>query len=307
MLQKIWDALSAGLTQRLSFPHLLAAVAFWGAGLFTVAWNVGWAAFLSWLLETDVTTSVLRGIALLVVAIASTALVDLLETSVLQAVEGYWPYPFAKLVPWLAELQFRCYWKKRELWERLNSIRESRLSGRMCAARASLDADLTHYPTRRNRFLPTRIGNILRAAEEYPQVRYGLAMSVCWPRLWLVLPEKAREEVNEARGQLDAAAQGFLWSILFLSWVQAAWWALILSALGMCIAYQEMKRAAALYGDLLRASFDLYRFELYAQVHLKPPKWADGEEVDGSKLTEYLFRGQAAAGTPFTRPSNPAS
>jgi hypothetical protein len=56
---------------------------------------------------------------------------------------------------------------------------------------ANLDAELAHYPVDPRRLMPLPVGNTLRAAEEYPQVRYGLATSACWPRLWLVMSQEA--------------------------------------------------------------------------------------------------------------------
>ncbi len=48
---------------------------------------------------------------------------------------------------------------------------------------------------------------MLRAAEEYPQVRYGLTANVCWSRFWLLLPEGVQENVSAARERLNKVGQ----------------------------------------------------------------------------------------------------
>ncbi len=55
--------------------------------------------------------------------------------------------------------------------------------------------------------MPTALGNLLRSAEEYPLVRYGLETAVCWPRLWLLLPSATQETLTRARQSLNDAAR----------------------------------------------------------------------------------------------------
>lgn len=70
----------------------------------------------------------------------------------------------------------------------------------------------------------TKLGNILRAAENRLSERYGLVMTICWLRRWLLLPDKTKQEITEVRATLDTAARMFLWSLLFLIWTVWAWW-----------------------------------------------------------------------------------
>ena len=53
--------------------------------------------------------------------------------------------------------------------------------------------------------LPTRLGNALRAAESYPgdEQRWGLDAVFWWPRLYLILPDSARGQVDDARASVD--------------------------------------------------------------------------------------------------------
>jgi hypothetical protein len=51
--------------------------------------------------------------------------------------------------------------------------------------------------------MPTRFGDILRAAEFRPRDKYGLDTTVCWYPLWLLLPAEVKQEISQARLELD--------------------------------------------------------------------------------------------------------
>ena len=72
---------------------------------------------------------------------------------------------------------------------------------------AQLESQLKRFPTQPERMMPTRLGNVLRAAEGRSAAKYGLDSIICWPALWLVLPEAAKTELQAARSELDRAAQ----------------------------------------------------------------------------------------------------
>ena len=73
--------------------------------------------------------------------------------------------------------------------------------------------------------MPTRIGNILRAAETRPYDHYGLEAVIVWPRLWLVLPDSARQELSTARASLDSSVAAVIWALGFCAFAPLAWWA----------------------------------------------------------------------------------
>lgn len=141
--------------------------------------------------------------------------------------------------------------------------------------------------------MPTRLGNILRAAERRPLEKYGLDGVICWPRLWLLLPEAAKKDIQEARADLNNAARFWLWSLLFIGWAGlGAWWAIPLGVAAALFAYFGWAIAAAItYGDLIEAAFDLYRHLLYDSLRWKLPPDPNEERRVGRQLTEYLWRG----------------
>ncbi|MFF0623769.1 hypothetical protein [Streptomyces sp. NPDC004296] len=53
--------------------------------------------------------------------------------------------------------------------------------------------------------------------------QYGLDLAAVWPRLWLVLPQEARDEVTAARRRVEAAAQLATWAVPFAA-VPVLWW-----------------------------------------------------------------------------------
>ena len=146
-------------------------------------------------------------------------------------------------------------------------------------------------PSQPNQFLPTQLGNLLRASEARSLERYGLDAVVCWPRLWLLLPDHTRKELQTARGALNQAVRNWLWSSLFLIWTLFAWWVPLVAILCACLSYRMALTAAAVYVDLLESTFDLHRHLLYPALRHQPPTNPAQEVNDGKKLTEYLWRG----------------
>lgn len=139
--------------------------------------------------------------------------------------------------------------------------------------------------------LPTRLGNLLRSYEERPRRKYGLEAFICWPHLWLVMPDHARQEVAKARSRLDTLARLWSWGGLFLIWTVWTYWAVPVSLLVISFAYWRMLDAAAVYGHFIEVSFDLYRSALYKQLEFTFPNTRAKDQESGEALTEYLWRG----------------
>ncbi len=311
---KFWESLIGGVAQKWLDRLISPALAFWLTGGLLYASRVGWdrveEVFRT--LPDFVTVSVLA-LALLVV-VGSATLVEGLQESLLHFLEGHWP-------GWLGWLRGLLVRRERRRFTRAQArLRElaqrwSDLTPEEREEFTRLDLLAHSYP-RILPIQPTRVGNILRAAEEYPQRRYGLRPRVIWPRLWLILPDRPRGEVAQARERLNSALRIMVWSLAFLLWcyltipgtpiirprppvtapvwvvlgayLRVCWPALVTLA-GLLWGYRRVVAAAETYGDILRAVFDLYRDELYEAL-----RWPEkGEEWErGRDLSRFLWHGK---------------
>ncbi|MCY7392227.1 MAG: hypothetical protein LH647_12305 [Leptolyngbyaceae cyanobacterium CAN_BIN12] len=143
--------------------------------------------------------------------------------------------------------------------------------------------------------MPTRLGNILRAAEHKPLAKYGLDAIVCWSRLWLLLPDAVKKDLQAARADLNTAARVWLWSLLFCGWAfvgVSLWaaWSLLFGLLSAWFAYGWALDAASTYGELIEAAFDLHRHLLYQSSRWNLPADPAIEHRVGQELTQYLRR-----------------
>ena len=147
------------------------------------------------------------------------------------------------------------------------------------------------------------LGNILRASEDRCALKYGLDAIICWPRLWLVLPEEVKTELSAARSGLNLNARLWLWRVLFLLWapIFGVWWPLPLGVGAAWLAQRWMVQAAQVYEDLVESAFDLYRFALYGALHWPLPTNPAEERALGQGLTEYLWHGSDQGFPEFTK------
>ena len=207
----------------------------------------------------------------------------------------------AQLTPQYREAAIDLIWRQQNRprmgKQRLQKLPHSKLASLIPYAIAELKDELAlldwqqHQLPLPDKLMSTRLGNILRAAERRPLEKYGLDAIICWSRLWLLLPDAVKQELRAARADLNAAARVWLWSVLFMVWGVWALWAIPLGLLSALFAYRWAIAAATLYGDLIEATFDLYRQLLYDSLGWRRPPDPEEERRVGRELTEYLWRG----------------
>ncbi len=294
MFEKLWESLGEAVTSHWALTSFGPALVFWGGGLF--AWAQAHdldAQVKSWE-RLSIAEQIVWGVIGLVWVVLWATLMERAQTGLLRLAEGYWPGWLDWLRDRLAGRWAKRVEKKRTELEKLQqpvTIRDWR-------RRRRLDAELARLPVRLDQTMPTQLGNILRAAEEYSSIRYGLASGVCWPRLYPLLSAELREELERARATLNEMTRLTVWSLAFVVWVVWQPWVLT-GVLVAWLAYWGMVQAAGVYGDLIRVAFDLHRFDLYKSLSWPLPDKPEGEEIMGKQLSEYLFRGVAPQGFSF--------
>lgn len=300
MMVKFWDKLSEGLAESWNSRLLLPGAAFLALGILALTWRFGYSGLVGLLASLPSTLGIILAVLGLFFIVISGWLVQRLSLPAMRLFEGYWPGFLGRLSRALGQ---RLAGKIKARRARLAALAADfdKLTPEQRWEYAALDASLPSYPLRQENFLPTRLGNLLRAAEEYPNLRYGLETSVTWPRLWLLLPETSRSEISAAREALDASTRRLVWGIACTVWVMFAWWAPLVAVGVAAASYWSMLSDAEIYGQLLRAAYDLHRADLYRTLRWELPADPEKELPLGQALTEYLHRGSAPDGFRFKR------
>ena len=153
--------------------------------------------------------------------------------------------------------------------------------------------------------LPTRLGNILRAAERYPAERYGIDPIILWPRLYPLLPEQFRNDYGEfaetyefsiVLAALTTVCTGTIAAAELLT-VQPPFLFAVTVIGGLLVSlafYRAGCSSARLYAEQLRTAFDVYRHELVA-LYPSVANLADDRQKFAAIQAVILFGDPAAA------------
>jgi hypothetical protein len=156
------------------------------------------------------------------------------------------------------------------------------------------------FPPQKSDVMPTRLGNILRASEFYPLKRYKLDAVVAWPRLQSLLPKEFADTLRDSKASLDLLLVITTLAGLFaLGWeiglglLTERWDLFLLASLAWLLAvfgYSGALQAARSYAELIKAAFDLHRWELLKALHLKMPASYEDERKLWEEVSELLYR-----------------
>jgi hypothetical protein len=302
MLSTFLDKASGLLDRRFLlawwFPALIAGVLVLALGVLPGGVNTAW----QWWQQQDVKaqTGLLLGALLVVTLVAY--LLQAFTRPLVRLYEGYWPHGPRRWAAKQVERRWREWRKKRAEAAKNDPLRYAAWQDR-----------LHHeYPSRAERLLPTRLGNVLRATEDYPVTAYGLDAVFWWPRLMPLLPETVQKGVEEALMPLFAllnlatlagltAAGGaiYLWRSGVGGWAGPL--AVLLGGLVLArIAYVGAVAQARGYGQQIRAAVDLYRLNLLEALHVPLPASPQEERALWERLAAWLYNQDRGAAQGLT-------
>jgi hypothetical protein len=284
MLTALTGGLLGLLDRRLVLTAWLPAMLCWGGLGALIVTGAGWASAVHWWLRQPAQFQV----TLLVIALAwvtfSAYLVAAMIPVFVRVGEGYWP-------SWLSPLRARrC---RRHEQRRAPMVKDP-------GAFSRLHAD---YPLDENNVMPTRLGNILRAAEDHAFHRYRINAVIVWPRLYVVLPDQVTAAIAVAKTPLDfmavigAMASVFAVCGTVIAAILLPWYtALACFGGGLAVfwlAYMGAVQAARPYAQLIRAAFDVHRGLLLDAAGLSRPQTLAAERSQWERISDLWYRGVA--------------
>jgi hypothetical protein len=156
-------------------------------------------------------------------------------------------------------------------------------------------AQLGTYPDAA-RLLPTRLGNVLRAAEDRAGQRYALDTVIIWPRLYPHVTGPLAQALAETRDQLDGNVRLCV-ALLLATVVSAAMlltdgpWLLISAGTAVLswVAYRAAVSTALKYGQAIHVAFDAHRFDMLRGLHYPLPPTLQ-EELAFNKDLVLFFK-----------------
>ncbi len=158
-----------------------------------------------------------------------------------------------------------------------------------------------NYPRDPLLLKPTKLGNVLAAAEEYSMQLYKLDAVIWWPRLAPLLPDAFRAQVDVALIPMLAVLNLSLvfTLIAFIGGGSAIllgpnWLLFIISIIGCCFLARASYRAAVSqavdYGNWIRVAFDLHRHEILKQMHIPVPDNLIEETLLWTSLNNWVYK-----------------
>jgi hypothetical protein len=307
VLAAFWEAIGDKLADRWAAVSIPALI-FWLGGLAAWIYHRGglhtlgtqkWLEGQTTIVQVAVILTALLGVA------ASGILIERAATPTLRLLEGYWPSWANPLRRWLSNRLAGRAAAEAPAWQQAQArVQAANPTAEDLAAYARLERRRRRRPATAAYFMPTPIGNILRAAERRPIDKYGLDTVAVWPHLWLLLPEATRAELRAARAAVDTAVVSAIWGILFCAFTPFTWLAVPIGLAVTTIAVTRVTPARAqIFGELIEAAYDLHRIAIYQQLRWPLPVNPQQEHHSGAQLTTYLRRGSDSTAPVFTTPT----
>jgi hypothetical protein len=295
VLSTLFDKVTGLFSTRFTLALLLPVFALAAGCGALAATMAGWQQTFAWWSALGGSRQVALGIAAAAAIVVLAILAGTQVIALTRILEGYWRWPAGQTLGALG--------RRREgrRWRKLNQAATAEGYQRFYAT----------FPARYELVMPTRLGNVLRAAESYPgdENRWGIDGEYWWPRLYLVMPDGARAQVDDARSGLDqmvvltGVSTVFGGAALAFGFAGLTWTVALSCAGGGFVlaraSYLAAVSSAAVYGDLVRSCYDLYRGDLLGKLGwAMPPTLADERRLWNALGQQFYRRGVSSADEP---------
>ncbi len=224
--------------------------------------------------KLPVTDQVLIGGGVLLLITLFAFVLEMLSEPISRLYQGYWPRVFSPL--------------SRRLIARQAKILRSNFS-------LIYGQKLLHLENVR----PTKLGNILTAADQHAFQLYRLDAAVWWPRLTPLLPEAFRKQMDTTLAPMQAMLNLSLIFTLIVgvggtaalehrNWLFFA----IIFIVGLFIArmcYINAAVQAGNYSLMVMVAYDFYRKDILKQMSISEPDSLLGERILWDALNHYIF------------------
>lgn len=138
---------------------------------------------------------------------------------------------------------------------------------------------------------PGWMADRIAALETRVAGQYGIDLATVWPRLWLILPESAKQDLRAARVRWGDATTWAAWGLLF-SAVGAGWWPSLAIGGGL-LGAGWLRARAALDGlaNLIEAAVDVHAAELARRLAVALPPDGRVDHHTGQIITSLVRKG----------------
>jgi hypothetical protein len=281
----LWEKAAGWVHRRTLVSTVFPVVGFMGVVAVLVVAATGWRRVDVLWRQAPVPAGAAVVIGLIVVVSAATQLVAHHLVSLVKFFEGYWGTSrvMQPVVRWFSRRQLR-------RWRKISD------AGRY-------DVRFHEFPVIEDQVLPTRFGNVLKAAETYvaDRRRYGLDAVFFWPHLLQVVPKTTQAELASARASVEttvvvtslsallapvSAALGPALGLPLALWLPVVVGALLTSR----ISYRAGVRAAIGFATLVRTAFDLHHRDLLHALGYEPPRTFEEERALWRMVGQTLYR-----------------
>jgi len=155
-----------------------------------------------------------------------------------------------------------------------------------------------YFPDASEKILPTRFGNVIACAEDYPYKLYGVDSVVMWPMLVPLLSENGYAKfIEREKGYLDFLLNTLLLSdvlgveLILVGFVNGKVLAAIPQLLAIVatsvVLYGLSIDAAMGWGYTIRTSFDLYRDHLRQALRIRRPSGFEQEQTYWRQASQF--------------------